>query len=314
MRRSDDPPFYLYLPMAIFIAEINALFRAEKMEDKYMKHISKLVSAVLTAVMVMGIGASVSAATTKVALSKANFPDQTLRLYLKYTYDKNSNDYLDSDEISKITTLSFKGNEQVADYSGIKYLTSLKDLYISHGKFDVLDLTENSSISTVSISLTKINSIKTGSGVKTLILTQTNIKKIDVSKSDLSSLTMRGCDDLTLRKSTLDLSNSKSLKKVYIEDSNIRGIVFSSSASLESISIIKSYIRYLDITQCVKKGTFSNLVVVTHGAPYSPNGVPTSIATPGYLFNILTNKKYQTTVNGVQTTKYDSDDLYIYID
>ena len=300
--------------MAIFIAEINALFRAEKMEDKYMKHISKLVSAVLTAVMVMGIGASVSAATTKVALSKANFPDQTLRLYLKYTYDKNSNDYLDSDEISKITTLSFKGNDQVADYSGIKYLTSLKDLYISHGKFDVLDLTESSSISTVSVSLTKINSIKTGSGVKTLILTQTNIKKIDVSKSDLSSLTMRGCDDLTLRKSTLDLSNSKSLKKVYIEDSNIRGIVFSSSASLESISIIKSYIRYLDITQCAKKGTFSNLIVVTHGAPYSPNGVPTSIAAPGYLFNILTNPKYQTTVNGVPTTKYDSDNLHIYID
>lgn len=131
-----------------------------------------------------------------VAVDAAHFPDEIFRQYLSSNFDSDSDGYLSAEEMSCITELKTSGTQldDVEDFTGIEYLSSLETIYFSYTRIESLDISKNIAL-------------------KTLILDNVYaIKEIDLSKNvNLENLELDYVDI-----HNVDLTNNPKLKRVCI--------------------------------------------------------------------------------------------------
>lgn len=86
-----------------------------------------------------------------VALTEANFPDTVFLEYLTSNYDKDGDDSLSEEEISKITSISVIGKD-ISSLSGIEYLTDLEQLWANSIDIKEVDLSHNTKLKYIAFS------------------------------------------------------------------------------------------------------------------------------------------------------------------
>lgn len=121
-------------------------------------------------------------ATSAVAVSSANFPDEQFRQYILDKIDTDKDEKLTAAEISAVKTIDASGLG-IADLKGIENFTAVTDLFVANNNLKTVDLTKNTKIAYLNLS----NNSLTG----TLNLSKcTKLRVIKYSDNKLTKVTM----------------------------------------------------------------------------------------------------------------------------
>ena len=150
-----------------------------------MKKVVALILAVLLALSAFGA----LAATEKIPINKANFPDKVFRGYVKGAdYDRNEDGFLSASEITKTTDIELTDCE-IKNLTGIQYFTNVRRLTVGVNKLKKLDVSKNTKL----VRLICVKNILT----KITLGKQKYLSDFDCSKNKgLKKLDISGCKKL----------------------------------------------------------------------------------------------------------------------
>ena len=135
-----------------------------------------------------------------IEISEENFPDETFRAHVSYSFDTDKDGYLSDEEIAKVTEINVSG-KGIRSLKGINHFTELRTLSCDNNQLTTLDMSKNTELQCLSVSGNKLASL-------------------DVSKN--TKLFIVYCDDNQL--TTLDVSSCKNLQHLYCYGNKIRGM------------------------------------------------------------------------------------------
>lgn len=218
----------------------------------------------------------------KLAINAANFPDSNFRKVLTaYSSEKVKNvPVLTEADIAKITDL---GNEKtdgskveaenlakVVNFKGIEKLTALKSLTLTNTQrnFKALDLSENAALTFVDVSgCTNLADLKLPetAAIETLLLQNTAIKEIDVSKytglmilnvsdTKLTALDVKANTELetlalaNVKVAELDVTANTKLRTLDAANCGLTKIDVSANTLLEDLDVSGNSLITLDLT------------------------------------------------------------------
>ena len=220
----------------------------------------------------------------KLAINAANFPDANFRKVLTaYSSEKVKNvPALTEADIAKITDL---GNEKadtkfkdeaanlakVVNFKGIEKLTALKSLIVNNNtqkNFKALDLSENAALTFVDVSgCTNLADLKLPetAAIETLLLQNTAIKEIDVSKytglmilnvsdTKLTALDVKANTELetlalvNVKVAELDVKANTKLRTLDAANCGLTKIDVSANTLLENLDVSGNSLITLDLT------------------------------------------------------------------
>lgn len=218
----------------------------------------------------------------KLAINAANFPDVNFRKVLTaYSSEKVKNvPVLTEADIAKITDL---GNEKtdgskveaenlakVVNFKGIEKLTALKSLTLTNTQrnFKALDLSENAALTFVDVSgCTNLADLKLPetAAIETLLLQNTAIKEIDVSKytglmilnvsdTKLTALDVKANTELetlalaNVKVAELDVTANTKLRTLDAANCGLTKIDVSANTLLENLDVSGNSLITLDLT------------------------------------------------------------------
>jgi len=134
-----------------------------------------------------------------IEISEENFPDETFRAHVSYSFDTDKDGYLSDEEIAKVTEINVSG-KGIKSLKGIEYFTELTVLNCSQNNLATLDVSNNTNLEQLDCS-------------------QCNLAELDVSHN--KELGRLYCQDNQLTE--LDVFNNKNLWRLECYKNNIRG-------------------------------------------------------------------------------------------
>ena len=140
-----------------------------------------------------------NASNPDVAITEANFPDDTFREYVRNNFDTDENGALSAEEIANVTTVDVRGDWQekgnIASLKGIEHFTALTLLYCNHNQITALDVSKNTALTWLSCynnQLTELD-ISKNTVLTTLLCGNDQLTALDVSKN--TALTRLWCSN-----------------------------------------------------------------------------------------------------------------------
>ncbi len=173
----------------------------------------KTISVVTTAGLLFTLMSSIPVnASTNIAVSSANFPDQEFREYVYEYCDGNHNGFLTQEEIDEVDTISVY-DTNIKDLTGIGYFTKLEYLICFNNQLTTLDTSNNKNLTFIDCSgnnLTSIN-VKANTKLQYLACYDNNLKSLDISGNP--SLMYLEAQNNQI--ATLNISNNNNLLMAY---------------------------------------------------------------------------------------------------
>ena len=215
-----------------------------------------------------------------VPIDKEHFPDPEL-LYKVKSYDYDSNGILSEDENSQLTYISMN-NSDLADLTGIEYLTGLFGLSCQNCKLTSVDLSKNPGLTQLFIGNNQISKLDLSNNPKLYYLNCScnNLETLDISKNTL--LKNLACYGNKIK--TLDIINNPELINLYKNGDEIEsGIIYGFTMGYEEFTFDK------------------DVLVIAAKQTATPSPSPTATPTPTQKpeITLTLNKKTANVVCGL---------------
>ena len=120
-----------------------------------------------------------------VAISAANFPDETFREVYVRPFDTNGDGTLSANECAAVTRIEIEWNNKVDDYTGIAFFENLSTLICKSAQAPKLDLSKNTNLtylSCIDCGLSELD-VRNNPKLEHLELRNNNLTKLDVRKN-----------------------------------------------------------------------------------------------------------------------------------
>ena len=202
----------------------------------------RLTAALLVIAFVFGLFSGAFTGVQKayaasVTINSSNFPDEEFREYVK-GFDTSGNGVLEQSELDAVKTIDFAGHADTL--TGIKYFTNLETLICYRCRLTSLDLSQNTKLKRLDCYEQYTQS--TGGYDYTKGLKSLNISKCTA----LEHLDAHG-NALT----SLDLSNNKALRVVYLQYNMLTGVHLGNQQYLWKLVVSgNTNLPFIDIREC----------------------------------------------------------------
>jgi len=188
-------------------------------------------------------------ALADIEVNETNFPDTNFRKYLlEQSY--GSDGIITDAEINEITKISVN-HKGISDLKGIEFFTKLIELSSIGNNLSSLDMSKNTALETLYISLNQAPltlDVTNNIELKYLNCSGDNLTSLDVSKNmKLKSLK---CHDNQLTK--LNLSKNASITTLHCQDNQISSLEVSGCNILNSMHCYNNLLSEIDLSSNVK--------------------------------------------------------------
>ena len=236
-----------------------------------MKHLKKAFCLLLAAVMLLALGVPAMAAG-EIPVDAEHFPDQALRTYVTDYCDTNKDNKLSTAECEAVQCIDLFEMKitKVADMTGIKHFTDLRELLVCGNQITALDLSGMAKLEKLDVSgCSKLLSLKlagcsaltqldaSSCALTTLDLTGCSaLKTVACSYNALTALDVSGSEKLTTlecsanRLTALDLSGHKALKVLTCSLNSLTKLDLTGCTALESLDCSDNALTALDLSGC----------------------------------------------------------------
>ena len=180
--------------------------------------------------------------------------DKFERALIILGYDDVMDDFVKKDSISSVTSLEIEW-EDIADLTGIKGFTALKELVCYGNELGSLDLSENLALEELDCSMCNLSTLilPENSILEYINLNDNGIRNIDVS--DYPELNILYCNSNYIN--SLDLSNNKELEYLSCSSNPITNLDVSNNEKLRYLSADYIDLEFLDTRNNAKLGLLS---------------------------------------------------------
>ena len=162
-----------------------------------------------------------------IAINDKNFPDKNFRDYIKSDFDRDNDDFISQDELSRAKVLQlYSSKHPVADLHGLDYFTSLKYIEIQNQPLRKLDVSPFSELCDLVVSKS-INELTFGQNH--------SLEFIDCSDNELTSL---------------DVHTLNYLFDFYCNNNQLTNIILGEHPRLEAIHCDNNQLSSLSLGQC----------------------------------------------------------------
>ncbi len=187
-----------------------------------------------------------------VAINEVNFPDETFRSIVSYrSIDLDGDGYLTSSELENATRFNLQGY-QFSSLKGLEFFTELQELYYyGCSGLDVIDLSKNTKLTSVSIQDSGISEIIFPEENEITYLNCAGNKLTSLDVSSLSKLKQLICSDNEL--TSLDLTKNLELTSVQCTDNMITSLDLSQNTEVTRLLCNRN-----KLTELIVKGTAIN--------------------------------------------------------
>lgn len=171
--------------------------------------------------------------------------DRFEQLLINSGYDDVMDDYVLTSNIVHVTQLNFTENH-MTDLTGIEDFVALEKLYLARNhNLNSLNVTNNTELKYLNISLTDINSIDLSQNTKLeeLYCSGVGLTEIDLSNNILLKHLACGINNLT----ELDLSNNNLLETIDCSYNSISNLDLSNKPNLTSVDCLNNSLESLNL-------------------------------------------------------------------
>ena len=189
----------------------------------------------------------------QVAINETNFPDAKFReIVMQSYYDNNQDGVLSSEELSMITYIEIRNEDDTAITSlqGIEYFTNLQNLYVGGNvtSLDVRNLSRLKELNCYNAQLTTLE-VSGLDSLRVLYCEYNQLTRLDLS--GLSNLNVLKCSYNQLTE--LDLSGTPALQELNCYNNQLTSLDLSKNTSLSQLSCTGNRLEYLDISNTAIK-------------------------------------------------------------
>ena len=181
-----------------------------------------------------------------IQISGKNFPNEVFRQYLSELYDKNSDGWLDAEEIAVALVIEIKDEQGLTSLKGIKFLPQLEYLTCKNCGLTELDLSQNSMLKHVYCFNNELTVLKLGkqASLTKLYCQRNHLKELDVRLAP--ALNDLVCNDNEL--STLDVRENSYLQFLDCSNNKILALDVSKNSILRELYCRGNQLTTLDIS------------------------------------------------------------------
>jgi len=212
--------------------------------------------------------AGATTANAAVDITKEHFPDDVFRGFVT-GYDADGDGVLSDEELNNITKLAIH-YQQIADLTGIQYLTALTTLDCTGNQLTELDLTKNTQLVSVSCESNQLRSLSIApdgqlrnlncarNQLTSLDLSATSLRELACGNNQLTTLTVDAALETLLCSgnllSSLDLSACHQLTTLYCEDNRLQTLVLPEKQTmLKDAHLLRNQLRGEAMTALVER-------------------------------------------------------------
>lgn len=187
-------------------------------------------------------------------LSAENFPDETFREYLRLSFDKDNDGWLDKNEISAVTDIDVRGSENqkgnIYSLKGIEYFTNLTNLHCEYNRITELDLSRNTRLSWLECQSNDMESLNISgcASLWVLICCDNKISSLDISICPNVNYIDCGRNKL----SELDTEKNTGLSVLLCDNNNLSSLNLDSNGNLTWLKCNHNNLTLLDLSNNVK--------------------------------------------------------------
>ena len=212
----------------------------------------KLLSILLSLVMVVGLLPTTVFAAGEVAINETNFPDEKFRNYVLTEFDKNSDSKLSSEEIAAVKKIQANGMG-IKSLDGVGFFTALETLQCWDNELTELDVSKNTKLTSLSCSKNKLTALDVSKNTELtrLYCGSNKLTELDVSKN--AKLEMLDCESDSLysymQLTELDVSQNTALKELNCYGVKMQELNVSGCTALEELNCGSNQLTALDVSQ-----------------------------------------------------------------
>ncbi len=226
-----------------------------------MKHLSKLLAALLVAGALVACGGNFTNKKTPLDTNgNIQFPDTKFAAYMVEHFDTNRDGGISPKEAATITEIKCPGME-IESLVGIEYCTELTHLDCEVNLLTTLDVSKNTELTYLSCRDNRLmTSLDVSKNTELTYLSCYNNPLTDLDVSKNTKLNTLWCDNNQL--TTLDVSNNTELTNLYCSDNQLNTLNISKNTELIHLECDDNQLTALDVsmTKLNKYGSTSNVL------------------------------------------------------
>ena len=210
----------------------------------------KLLSILLSLVMVVGLLPTAVFAADEVAINETNFPDEKFRNYVITEFDKNSDSKLNSEEIAAVTKIE-ANNKGIKSLVGVGFFTALETLTCRGNELTGLDLSKNTALIELQCSNSKLQSLDLSQNTNLIRLYcgRNPLTTLDLSKNTkLKVLNCSGFANICMKLTELDLSKNTALESLDCSLNELKQLNVSGCTALYKLDCSGNQLGALDVS------------------------------------------------------------------
>ena len=210
----------------------------------------KLLSILLSLVMVVGLLPTAVFAAGDVEINEANFPDANFRSYIQTDFDKNGDNKLSSEEIAAVTKIE-ANNMGIKSLDGVGFFTALETLKCWDNELTGLDLSKNTALKELQCSNSKLQSLnlRQNTNLTQLYCGRNPLTTLDLSKNTkLKVLNCSGFANNCMKLTELDLSRNTELESLDCSLNELTQLNVSGCTALEKLNCGGNQLDALDVS------------------------------------------------------------------
>ena len=188
-----------------------------------------------------------ASAETQISIDAAHFPDDAFRNYLKSKFDSNRDGYFSVKELSRADDVEISGLD-IADLTGVEYLTSLKKLNCSNNALTEITIANLSALEELNCAGNNLTTLHVEqlSNLKRLYCSYNALESLDVST--LTNLAYLSCEANLL--TDLSLPEQSALVYFYCYDNALESLSLKGLTALQYLECQDNALAQLDVSSC----------------------------------------------------------------
>ena len=188
----------------------------------------------------------IDSVSSGIAINAANFPDEIFRAYVSGSFDKDSNGYLNDEEISAVTKFSVAGLG-ISSLKGIEYFTVLTQLHCPSNQLTELDVSKNILLTTLQCHDNQLHELDVSSNnsLKMLVCHDNQLSELDVSNNTALEIVSCSYNQLT----SLDVSNNTALEWLFCDNNQLAALDVSNNTALTELYCHNNQLTALNVSK-----------------------------------------------------------------
>ena len=198
--------------------------------------------------VVLAVGVMLMASVSAWAgleIDETNFPDSVFREYLSSNFDTDSDDMLNEEEITAVTSISVSG-QGISSLQGVEYFTALTMLDCLNNQLTELDVSKNTALTWLDCGDNQLTALDVSKNIAltSLYCWSNQLTALDVSNN--TALTTLSCGDNQL--TALYVSQNPALTYLYCGSNQLTALDVSHNTALKNLLCNYSHLTALDVS------------------------------------------------------------------